>query len=58
LNQVGNDNISSLRVPAGYKVRVCEDETGGICREYGAGDYSYVGDDLNDQISLVEVKVQ
>lgn len=58
LNQVGNDNISSLRVPAGYKVRVCSDETGGICREYGAGDYSYVGDDLNDQISLVEVKVQ
>lgn len=58
LNQVGNDNVSSLRVPAGYKVRVCSDETGGICREYGAGDYSYVGNDLNDQISLVEVKVQ
>jgi hypothetical protein len=58
LDQIGNDNASSLRVPAGYKVRVCENETGGICREYGAGDYSYVGDDLNDTISLVEVRGQ
>jgi hypothetical protein len=58
LAQVGSDNASSLRVPAGYKVRVCEHETGGICREYSPGDYSYVGDDLNDKISLVEVKAQ
>ena len=55
LNTVGNDNISSFNVPQGFKVRVCENESGGLCREYGPGEYSYVGDDLNDKISFIEV---
>lgn len=56
LNTVGNDNISSLRVPKGLTVNVCENESGGLCRSFGPGDYSYVGDDLNDIISYIEVK--
>lgn len=52
---VGNDSISSLQVPEGLKARVCEHENEGICREYGPGKYSYVGNDLNDRISYVEV---
>ncbi|WP_373525000.1 sorbosone dehydrogenase family protein [Nostoc sp.] len=56
LNIVGNDTISSLTVPPGTVVRVCQHETGGLCREYSAGDYEYVGNDLNDIISYIEVK--
>jgi glucose/arabinose dehydrogenase len=56
LSVVGNDTISSLRVPPDTVVRVCQNETGGKCREYSAGDYKYVGDDLNDIISFIEVK--
>ncbi len=56
LNIVGNDTISSLRVPAGTVVRVCQNETGGLCREYSAGDYSYVGNDLDNKISFIQVK--
>jgi hypothetical protein len=58
LDGVGNDNISSLRVPQGFKVRVCENEGGGLCRDYASGDYAYVGNDLNDKISFIEVKQQ
>lgn len=57
LSTVGNDAISSLKVPQGLVARVCESEGGGLCREYGAGEYSYVGNDLNDKISYVEVKL-
>ncbi|HCT78359.1 MAG TPA: hypothetical protein DGT23_17635 [Micromonosporaceae bacterium] len=61
LGVVGNDSISSLRVPAGYRVVVCahdsqgRKDTGdlGLCRYYGPGLHDYVGDDLNDGISLV-----
>ncbi|MEH2048680.1 PQQ-dependent sugar dehydrogenase [Nostoc sp.] len=56
LNVVGNDAISSLRVPAGIVVRVCQNETGGVCREYSAGDYNYVGDDLDNRISFIQVR--
>jgi len=58
LNTVGNDQISSLRVPTAFKARVCEHEGGGLCRDYGPGGYSYVGDDLNDKISLINVQPQ
>ncbi|MEH2111000.1 PQQ-dependent sugar dehydrogenase [Nostoc sp.] len=56
LNIVGNDSISSLRVPPNTVVRVCQNETGGLCREFSAGDYSYVGNDLDNIISFIEVK--
>ncbi|WP_242054777.1 PQQ-dependent sugar dehydrogenase [Nostoc flagelliforme] len=56
LSVVGNDAISSLSVPPGTVVRVCQNETGGLCREYSAGDYNYVGADLDNIISFIEVK--
>jgi len=61
LSIVGNDTISSLRVPTNLKVRVCQNDitptnNAGLCRDYGPGDYSYVGDDLNDQISYIDVQ--
>ncbi|MEH1826826.1 MAG: sugar dehydrogenase [Nostoc sp.] len=56
LNVVGNDAISSLRVPAGTVVRVCQNETGGLCREYSAGNYNYVGNDLDNKISFIQVR--
>ena len=56
LNVVGNDTISSLSVPPGRVVRVCQNETGGLCREFSAGDYKSVGADLDNSISFIEVK--
>ncbi|MBD6620786.1 sugar dehydrogenase [Komarekiella sp. 'clone 1'] len=56
LSIVGNDSISSLRVPPDTVVRVCEHNNGGRCREYGSGEHKYVGDDFNDIISFIEVK--
>lgn len=58
LNIVGNDAISSIRVPKGLKVRVCEHENAGLCRTFKSGDYAYIGDDLNDKISYIHVKRQ
>lgn len=63
LDQVGNDAISSLTVGPEYRVLVCaHDSIGrvntsnlGLCRYYGPGQHSYVGDDFNDQISLISV---
>ena len=55
-NIVGNDQISSLRVPQGYVAKVCENETQqGVCRTYEAGDHTSVGSDLNDKISYMEI---
>ncbi|MGF1939379.1 MAG: PQQ-dependent sugar dehydrogenase [Nostoc sp. ChiQUE02] len=56
LNVVGNDTISSLSVPAGTVVRVCQNETGGLCREFGAGDYKSFKADLDNIISFIQVK--
>lgn len=56
LSVVGNDTISSLRIPPNTVVRVCQHETGGRCREFGPGDHKYVGNDMNDIISYIEVK--
>ena len=58
LNVVGNDAISSLRVPPGLSVTLSEHETGGITRTYGPGDYPYVGDEFNDKASLIIVEVR
>jgi hypothetical protein len=58
LNVVGNDRISSLSVPAGLTLRACQHDGGaGLCRSYPAGEYGWPGDDLNDQISHLEVGV-
>ncbi|MCL6754478.1 sugar dehydrogenase, partial [Nostoc sp. CCCryo 231-06] len=56
LNVVGNDAISSLSVPPGKVVRVCQNETGSLCREFSAGDYKSLGSDLDNAISFIEVK--
>lgn len=55
-NTVGNDKISSLRVSQGFVANVCENESQqGQCSTFKAGEYSYVGDQLNDKISYIEV---
>ncbi|MFN6486259.1 MAG: PQQ-dependent sugar dehydrogenase [Nostoc sp. DedQUE03] len=56
LNIVGNDAISSLSVPSGTVVRVCQNETGGLCRDYTAGNYSSMASGLNNSISFIQVK--
>ncbi|WP_375502705.1 PQQ-dependent sugar dehydrogenase [uncultured Nostoc sp.] len=56
LNVVGNDAISSLSVPPGTVVRVCQNETGGRCREFSAGDYKSIGADFDNIISFIQVK--
>ncbi len=59
LNIVDNDNISSLRVPAGLTVQVCDNsDASGLCANFGPGDYPYVGDQLNDIISYINVQQQ
>ncbi len=59
LNIVGNDTISSLRVPAGLTVQVCDNsDASGLCANFGPGDYPYVGDNLNDIISYINVQQQ
>lgn len=64
LGAVGNDEITSLRVAAGYRVVACDDGGGeghdnegslGLCRYFGAGRHDHVGDDLSDRISLLAV---
>ncbi|MEH2168030.1 MAG: sugar dehydrogenase [Nostoc sp.] len=56
LNIVGNDTISSLSVPSGTEVRVCQHETGGLCGDYTGGDYKSLGNGLDNIISFIEVK--
>lgn len=63
LTPVGNDEISSLRIATGYRAVVCSEDSYrrvnkgslGLCRYYGAGGHEYVGNDLNDKISLISV---
>ncbi|MFC7758411.1 PQQ-dependent sugar dehydrogenase [Catellatospora bangladeshensis] len=61
LGDAGNDDISSLKVAAGHRAVACEHGTKpavfdvGLCRYYAAGDYAYLGADLNDLITLVAV---
>lgn len=58
-NIVGNDTISSFRVPPGLRIRMCDndgsDRGSGTCREYGPGDYRTVDRDLNDRVSYIEI---
>lgn len=59
LSTVGNDQISSLKVPSGLQARVCQNEGdgsgSGTCQTFGAGDYASISADLNDQISFIQV---
>lgn len=57
LATVGDNTISSLKIPPGYRALVCENDISsaidlGICRYYGGGEYRWVFD-LNDKISLI-----
>jgi hypothetical protein len=57
LNLVGDNFTSSLRVPQGLTVHVCENADGtGVCGDFGPGDYPYIGDALNDKISYIKVQ--
>jgi len=56
---VGNDTISSFRIPRGVIVRMCDDDGsdrgGGVCREYEAGDYREIDRDLQNRVSYIEI---
>ncbi len=55
-NIVGNDAISSMRVPQGLAAYVCENESQqGLCRTFKAGEYAYVGNDIDNKISYMKV---
>lgn len=58
LNRVGNKAISSLRVEAGYRARLCQSEGGGNggspCQDFPAGQHN-VSDEMNDQTSFIWV---
>lgn len=65
LDEVGNDEISSLVVAPGFRVRLCEHEGDGIngggeCHELGPGQYpslsAAVGNPgFNDRVSFIRV---
>jgi hypothetical protein len=57
LNKVGNNAISSLKIPSGLTVKACENDgdNRGLCVIYKAGEYSSVGGNLNDKFSYLEV---
>jgi len=56
LGLMGNDKASSVFVPRGYRVRLCENEGGGNgagrCEEYGPGNYNLR---YNDTASFLRV---
>ncbi len=52
---VPTDQISSLKVPQGLVAYVCDTENQEGCQTFTAGDYAYVGDDINNKISYMEV---
>lgn len=54
-NVIGNDQISSLYVPPGLVAELCTSETGGTCQTF-EGSVNYVGDALNDKVSMIRVK--
>ena len=53
---IKNDAISSLKVPSGYKVTLCNDaDFKGSSKDF-TSDASYVGDDLNDKTSSIKIE--
>jgi Ca2+-binding RTX toxin-like protein len=58
LGSVGNDQLSSLKVPRGLTVILYEyGDFQGKQKVFNSGDYSSVGGDFNDQTSSIEVRV-
>lgn len=55
LDQVGNDQIRSFSVAAGYRAVVCSDEDGTGCRTYASGEQLTLPADLDRAISQVRV---
>ncbi|MEV4416789.1 hypothetical protein [Catellatospora sp. NPDC049609] len=58
LGPVGNDAISSLRLPGTGRALLCDDDSGtnlGTCRLFVKSDHLYVGADLNDKVSLIAI---
>jgi hypothetical protein len=52
---IGNDRLSSLRVPVGLTAKICDNGDGsGSCSIYPAGDYTSVGS-MNDRTSYIQV---
>lgn len=56
LRSVGNDRVSSLRVPAGVRVTLWEHANWSGRSKSFTGDSSFVGDDFNDITSSVTVE--
>lgn len=55
LGRVGNDTVSSMVVPLGLEARLCSDSGGrGKCRTF-RGNVSFVGPDMNDLMSWLQV---
>ncbi len=56
LDQVGDDSISGLDIPAELMVRACANPDGsGSCWTFRGGRHPNIGNDLNNQISRLEV---
>lgn len=52
---VRDNQISSMKVPNGLVAYVCDTEAQEGCQTFTAGDYAYVGNDINNKISYMEV---
>jgi hypothetical protein len=55
-NAVGNDAISSIKVPTGWKVTLYADAGFRGASKTFTSDTAYVGDDLNDRTSSIKVE--
>lgn len=56
LAPVGNDAVSSLRVPGAGRAVLCDNDSGqnlGTCRLFVKSDHLFVGGDINDKTSLI-----
>lgn len=58
LGAVGNDAISSLRLPGTGRALLCDNDSGqnlGACRLVVKSDHLFVGDGINDKVSLIAI---
>lgn len=51
-----NDDLSSLKVPSGYKVTLYWDDNFSGATKVVTGDTSYIGNDWNDKVSSIKVE--
>lgn len=57
-NQATDNDVSSLKVPAGFQLKACADlNLGGLCTVYTPGNYDFVGADLNNTFSSLQITV-